>query len=142
MPGERQLAARRENSDVCGGYRRIVRRKEEDGLGVVHLAGGLLHQLRRQPTCVEEDAELVALQRVGSEDVRDEELPYVFRSVIWVGGPQLEFRYAHAVSLTTWPRAAESQSPAHWPDLRAAANFAYSATTFAPDLPEMPMREV
>src|SRR5579864_3557907 len=70
MSGERQLARRRE--DPHGHIAARLRRQQEDRLREVHLAGELEHLLRAERAPVEEDTQLVALERLAREHIDDQ----------------------------------------------------------------------
>jgi len=70
VPGEGKFGNRGEDPhpDVAA----TGRREDEDGLGDVHLPGQALHLGRSEGPAVDEHAELVSLERLGSEDIAHE----------------------------------------------------------------------
>jgi hypothetical protein len=70
MAGERELRPRREDPDPD--VSAFARREQKHRLGEVHLQRQALHLLGCEGTTVDEDAELVAVQRLGGEDITDE----------------------------------------------------------------------
>src|SRR6185295_20345083 len=73
MAGERQLAARSEDSDPPG-MGRIVRGQDEGRFRIIELFGNRLHRLGRQPARIGEDRELVAAERRVGENVEGHEI--------------------------------------------------------------------
>src|SRR5581483_12171692 len=72
VTGERQLAGGGEDADPRVLMCWVLRRFEEHRLGQVQLPGDALHVDRFQVPAVQEDAELIAFQRVPGEHVGDE----------------------------------------------------------------------
>jgi uncharacterized protein (TIRG00374 family) len=70
MPREGQLGARCEDPDPD--VAAFGRREEENGLGDVQFSRQLLHLSRTERPTVDEHAELVALERLGREDIAHE----------------------------------------------------------------------
>src|SRR5436190_4830938 len=72
MTGEWQLAGRSEYSYAI--IAATLGRKQESGLGIVHLAGDVLHRCRIEPGAVGEDRQLVSPELFVGENIRNHEL--------------------------------------------------------------------
>jgi hypothetical protein len=79
MAGKWQLLLDGENShaNTALALRNSIPRKDKCGLGQIHFAGDALHFAIAQASCVREHGQRVALERLGSEDIKLYELEAV-----------------------------------------------------------------